>query len=195
MNQLLWKFRLIGNNTCMIFILYYSQHVPDVTKRAWLEALTMLRLTCLALKFNFLFEEWEHQRLNSGSLGRRGSDTMSWTNYLKFLYCWVTTYEWFYISNMRDLCCSPLTLQGSASRWSASRIRTEVEDKFDAIKAAKEGLPILFTGEVEYKEFHFSLLFTKHLYLLHKYYICNVLFCFDSSTYAKLSQTDFITSS
>lgn len=38
--------------------------------------------------------------------------------------------------------------QGSASRWSASRIRTEVEDKFDAIKAAKEGLPILFTGEM-----------------------------------------------
>ncbi|GAU32009.1 hypothetical protein TSUD_157980 [Trifolium subterraneum] len=38
--------------------------------------------------------------------------------------------------------------QGSPSRWSASRIRTEVEDKFDAIKSAREGLPVLFTGEV-----------------------------------------------
>ncbi|XP_061360162.1 uncharacterized protein LOC133304183 isoform X2 [Gastrolobium bilobum] len=38
--------------------------------------------------------------------------------------------------------------QGSPSRWSASRIRTEVEDKFDAIKAAREGLPVLFTGEM-----------------------------------------------
>jgi len=45
--------------------------------------------------------------------------------------------------------------QGSASKWSASRIRTEVEDKFDAIKTAKEGLPVLLTGEVEYKESHF----------------------------------------
>ncbi|XP_027349480.1 uncharacterized protein LOC113861071 [Abrus precatorius] len=38
--------------------------------------------------------------------------------------------------------------QGSASKWSASRIRTEVEDKFDAIRAAREGLPVLFTGEM-----------------------------------------------
>ncbi|WJX77487.1 hypothetical protein P8452_60791 [Trifolium repens] len=38
--------------------------------------------------------------------------------------------------------------QGSPSRWSASRIRTEVEDKFDAIKSAREGHPVLFTGEM-----------------------------------------------
>ncbi|KAJ1443524.1 Peptidase S33 [Sesbania bispinosa] len=38
--------------------------------------------------------------------------------------------------------------QGSGSRWSAGRIRTEVEDKFDPIKAAREGRPVLFTGEM-----------------------------------------------
>lgn len=38
--------------------------------------------------------------------------------------------------------------QGSASEWSASSIRTEVENKFDAIRAAKEGHPVLFTGEM-----------------------------------------------
>ncbi|XP_020234786.1 uncharacterized protein LOC109814705 [Cajanus cajan] len=38
--------------------------------------------------------------------------------------------------------------QGSASKWSANSTRTEVEDKFDAIKAAREGLPVLFTGEM-----------------------------------------------
>ncbi|KAK7394712.1 hypothetical protein VNO78_15247 [Psophocarpus tetragonolobus] len=38
--------------------------------------------------------------------------------------------------------------QGSASTWSANRIRTEVEHKFDAIRAAREGLPVLFTGEM-----------------------------------------------
>ncbi|KAK7340314.1 hypothetical protein VNO77_21016 [Canavalia gladiata] len=38
--------------------------------------------------------------------------------------------------------------QGSASNWSANRIRAEVEDKFDAIKAAREGLPVPFTGEM-----------------------------------------------
>ncbi|KAK7295143.1 hypothetical protein RJT34_18048 [Clitoria ternatea] len=38
--------------------------------------------------------------------------------------------------------------QGSSSKWSAGRIRSEVEDKFDAIKAAREGLPVLFTGEM-----------------------------------------------
>ncbi|XP_028096212.1 uncharacterized protein LOC114296117 isoform X1 [Camellia sinensis] len=38
--------------------------------------------------------------------------------------------------------------QGTSSRWSAKRIRDEDGGKFDAIKAAKEGRPILFTGEV-----------------------------------------------
>ncbi|RDX68228.1 Proline iminopeptidase, partial [Mucuna pruriens] len=38
--------------------------------------------------------------------------------------------------------------QGAASKWSANSVRTEVEDKFDAIRAAKEGVPVLFTGEM-----------------------------------------------
>ncbi|KAF9615476.1 hypothetical protein IFM89_023734 [Coptis chinensis] len=37
--------------------------------------------------------------------------------------------------------------QGASSRWSAHRIRSEHESRFDAIKAAKEGRPVLFTGE------------------------------------------------
>ncbi|XP_074329275.1 uncharacterized protein LOC141666923 isoform X1 [Apium graveolens] len=40
--------------------------------------------------------------------------------------------------------------QGSSSRWSAHRIRAENEDKFDAIKAVKEGRPVMFTGEMIY---------------------------------------------
>ncbi|KAK9279410.1 hypothetical protein L1049_013089 [Liquidambar formosana] len=38
--------------------------------------------------------------------------------------------------------------QGAPSRWSANRIRAEDEGKFDAIKAAKEGRHVLFTGEM-----------------------------------------------
>ncbi|MED6218924.1 hypothetical protein PIB30_031039 [Stylosanthes scabra] len=38
--------------------------------------------------------------------------------------------------------------QGSPSRWSAQRIRNETNDKFDAVKAAREGQPVLFTGEM-----------------------------------------------
>ncbi|XVF22476.1 hypothetical protein REPUB_Repub12eG0176000 [Reevesia pubescens] len=38
--------------------------------------------------------------------------------------------------------------QGASSRWSAHRVRADHESKFDAIRAAKEGRPILFTGEV-----------------------------------------------
>ncbi|KAK2995835.1 hypothetical protein RJ640_006174 [Escallonia rubra] len=38
--------------------------------------------------------------------------------------------------------------QGASSRWSAHRIMAESESKFDAIKAAKEGRPVLFTGEM-----------------------------------------------
>ena len=38
--------------------------------------------------------------------------------------------------------------KGAASRWAAHRTRFEHESKFDAIKAAKEGRPVLFTGEV-----------------------------------------------
>ena len=39
-------------------------------------------------------------------------------------------------------------LKGASSRWSAHRIRAKDEGKFDAMKAAKEGRPVLFTGEV-----------------------------------------------
>ncbi|KAL0464851.1 UNVERIFIED_CONTAM: Proline iminopeptidase [Sesamum latifolium] len=38
--------------------------------------------------------------------------------------------------------------QGASSRWSAHRIRAENESQFDAIKAVKEGRPVLFTGEM-----------------------------------------------
>ncbi|XP_059459072.1 uncharacterized protein LOC132188590 isoform X2 [Corylus avellana] len=38
--------------------------------------------------------------------------------------------------------------QGASSRWSAHRIRSEYEEKFDAIKASSKGCPVLFTGEM-----------------------------------------------
>uniref|UniRef100_A0A7C9FQG3 AB hydrolase-1 domain-containing protein n=1 Tax=Opuntia streptacantha TaxID=393608 RepID=A0A7C9FQG3_OPUST len=38
--------------------------------------------------------------------------------------------------------------QGAPSQWSAHRVRANYDDKFDAIKAAKEGHPVFFTGEV-----------------------------------------------
>ncbi|XWS76960.1 hypothetical protein CRYUN_Cryun01aG0223000 [Craigia yunnanensis] len=38
--------------------------------------------------------------------------------------------------------------QGASSRWSAQRVRADHESKFDAIRAAKEGRRILFTGEM-----------------------------------------------
>ncbi|KAK9910303.1 hypothetical protein M0R45_034271 [Rubus argutus] len=38
--------------------------------------------------------------------------------------------------------------QGASSRWSAHRIRAEDEGKFDAVRAAKEGRPVYFTGEM-----------------------------------------------
>ncbi|KAL4024448.1 proline iminopeptidase [Cucumis melo var. makuwa] len=38
--------------------------------------------------------------------------------------------------------------QGASSRWSAQRIKNEVENKFDANKAVKEGCPVYFTGEM-----------------------------------------------
>ncbi|XP_059634269.1 uncharacterized protein LOC132276715 [Cornus florida] len=42
----------------------------------------------------------------------------------------------------------PIFCQGASSRWAAHRIRTQEDGKFDAIKAAKEGRPVLFTGEM-----------------------------------------------
>ncbi|KAI3931470.1 hypothetical protein MKW92_045046 [Papaver armeniacum] len=38
--------------------------------------------------------------------------------------------------------------QGAPSRWAAHRIRSEHESKFDAVKAAKEGRTVMFTGEM-----------------------------------------------
>ncbi|KDP43915.1 hypothetical protein JCGZ_20925 [Jatropha curcas] len=42
----------------------------------------------------------------------------------------------------------PIYCQGSSSRWSAYRILAENNGKFDAIKAAKEGRQVYFTGEM-----------------------------------------------
>lgn len=39
-------------------------------------------------------------------------------------------------------------LQGAPSQWAAQRIREANGSKFDAIRAAKEGRPVYFTGEV-----------------------------------------------
>lgn len=44
--------------------------------------------------------------------------------------------------------CLFTLLKGACSLWSAHRMRTEYESKFDAIRAAREGDPVLFTGEV-----------------------------------------------
>eukprot|EP00249_Psilotum_nudum_P023876 c29014_g2_i1 orf=461-1783(-) len=38
--------------------------------------------------------------------------------------------------------------QGAASNWAAERVRQELGDKFDAVKAARDGQPVLFTGEM-----------------------------------------------
>ncbi|KAG6784817.1 hypothetical protein POTOM_010526 [Populus tomentosa] len=49
-------------------------------------------------------------------------------------------------------------LAGDSSLWSAHRIRTEDDGKFDAIRAVKEGRPVFFTGEMVFpwmfEEFH-----------------------------------------
>lgn len=54
--------------------------------------------THLALKFNILFE-WGWQGSNLRSLGHRGFDIMSETNYPKTLSCIVKIYEWFICFN------------------------------------------------------------------------------------------------
>ncbi|XP_007051700.2 PREDICTED: proline iminopeptidase [Theobroma cacao] len=38
--------------------------------------------------------------------------------------------------------------QGASSRWSAHRVRADHDSKFDAIRAAREGRPVLLTGEM-----------------------------------------------
>lgn len=45
-------------------------------------------------------------------------------------------------------CLFVYLLKGGSSRWAAQRIRAEDEGKFDAVRAAKEGRPVFFTGEV-----------------------------------------------
>ncbi|KAK3194713.1 hypothetical protein Dsin_026023 [Dipteronia sinensis] len=60
--------------------------------------------------------------------------------------------------------------QGASSRWSAQRTRDECEDKFDAIRAAKEGRPVFFTGEMifpwMFDEIHALRLFKDAAHLL-----------------------------
>jgi hypothetical protein len=51
----------------------------------------------------------------------------------------------------------PYTFQGAASRWSAHRIRDETGDIFNAVKAAKEGRPVFFTGEVSFGNYSYIL--------------------------------------
>lgn len=53
--------------------------------------------------------------------------------------------------------------QGASSQWSAHRIRAEVQDRFDAIKAAKEGRPVLFTGEMIFPWMFDEIHALKHL--------------------------------
>lgn len=56
------------------------------------------------------------------------------------------------------ICIVIYFLKGASSRWSAHRIRAEDESKFDAVRAAKEGRPVYFTGEVGIGS---NILFTK----------------------------------
>ncbi|KAG5068239.1 hypothetical protein JHK85_000616 [Glycine max] len=39
--------------------------------------------------------------------------------------------------------------QGSANKWSANSVRTAVGEQFDAITAAREGLPVLFRRDAD----------------------------------------------
>ncbi|RAL46269.1 hypothetical protein DM860_016702 [Cuscuta australis] len=66
-------------------------------------------------------------------------------------YCFLNAYErWlpFDTNPLYAILQESLYCQGSASEWSAHRIRAETENKFDAVEAAKEGRPVLFTGEM-----------------------------------------------
>ena len=49
-------------------------------------------------------------------------------------------------------------LQGVPSQWAAQRIREANGSKFDAIKAAKEGRPVYFTGEVTFWRLYFIIM-------------------------------------
>ncbi|KAJ9681397.1 hypothetical protein PVL29_020330 [Vitis rotundifolia] len=66
-------------------------------------------------------------------------------------YCFLTAYERsldFDTNPLYALLHESIYCQGASSRWSAHRIRAKDEGKFDATKAAKEGRPVLFSGEM-----------------------------------------------
>lgn len=52
--------------------------------------------------------------------------------------------------------------KGASSSWSAHKIRAENESQFDAMKAVKEGRPVLFTGEVRNRS-----IFTNRYSIIH----------------------------
>ncbi|XP_038681737.1 proline iminopeptidase-like [Tripterygium wilfordii] len=54
----------------------------------------------------------------------------------------------FHTNPLYALMHESIYCQGASSQWSAQKIRAENESKFDAIRAAKEGRPVLFTGEM-----------------------------------------------
>lgn len=54
----------------------------------------------------------------------------------------------FHTNPLYALMHESIYCQGASSRWSAHRIRAEDEGKFDAVRAAKEGRPVYFTGEM-----------------------------------------------
>ncbi|GKU96820.1 hypothetical protein SLEP1_g10012 [Rubroshorea leprosula] len=64
-----------------------------------------------------------------------------------FLNAVSLTIDWVLIET-HSMLLSTSQFTGASSRWSAQRLRAKHENKFDAIKAAGEGRPVLFTGEV-----------------------------------------------
>lgn len=53
--------------------------------------------------------------------------------------------------------------QGAPSLWSAHRVRANYDDKFDAVKATKEGRPVFFTGEMVFPWMFDEIPALKHL--------------------------------
>ncbi|CAA0842549.1 alpha/beta-Hydrolases superfamily protein [Striga hermonthica] len=69
----------------------------------------------------------------------------------KISYTFLNAYErWldFDTNPLYALMHESIYCQDAASSWSAHRIRSEYDNKFDAVKAVNEGAPVLFTGEV-----------------------------------------------
>ncbi|CAI9764181.1 unnamed protein product [Fraxinus pennsylvanica] len=66
-------------------------------------------------------------------------------------YYFLNAYEkWFDFDTnpLYALMHESIYCQGASSLWSAHRVRTENGGQFDAVKAVKEGRPVLFTGEM-----------------------------------------------